>query len=244
MIPKILWQTYEDDYNDLPIYVRETAQTWIDKNPKYEFKYVNAKQREEFILKYFGTEWLKRYSKGVSGSMKADVWKYLVMYQFGGVYTDMDYSCERPISFWCKDNFDMIIGADEMPNEIACHLFASKPNHPALKSILDVVYNNLEEIDFSIELIPYTLTGPTAFTKGIKQYLNIDNELNLLNNVQQINNSDKAIGSKIYCYGNENFNMFTNIAVTDLMGRQNWYDGKYDWVKEGRERYRRLKNDS
>lgn len=231
MIPKILWMTHEDKYENLPSYIQDVVKTWSKKNPDYKIKYINSQEREEFILTYFGPEWLNRYNKSVSGSMKADIWKYLVIYQYGGVYTDIDYICNKPISYWCKDNMNMIIGADEFKNEIACHTYAASMRHPAIKSVLDVVYNNLKEIDFSIKFIPYVLTGPTAFTQGIKNFLNIENELDLFNNVEEINNSKLAIQNKVYCYGNKYAAMLDTEVVTHVNGRVNWYDGRDDWFQ-------------
>jgi len=237
MIPKTVWMTHEDKYENLPSYIHDTFQTWKDLNPDYNFIYFDSEQRKNFVLNEYGKEWLQRYNKSTSGVMQADIWRYLIVYKYGGIYTDIDYQCNKPISFWCKSGMDMIISVDEKPDELICSHFAATERHPLLKSIIETVYNNLDEIDFSIRLIPYTLTGPTAFTNGVKTFLNIEDSLDLFNNVEIINNNEKAKKYKIFCYGNKNRKMFHGVAVTHLDGRINWYDGKHDWLKVEQERY-------
>ena len=50
MIPKIIWQTYECPYDELPQYAKDCTKTWIDKNPTWEYRYVDAQEREKFVL--------------------------------------------------------------------------------------------------------------------------------------------------------------------------------------------------
>ena len=61
MIPKIIWQTYETPYKDLPKYIIEYSNSWIEKNPDWEYRYMSATEREQFVEEHFGKEWLKIY---------------------------------------------------------------------------------------------------------------------------------------------------------------------------------------
>ena len=49
MIPKIIFQTHEYEYSDIPKYMFELSKSWIKLNPGYEYRYFSAKQREEYI---------------------------------------------------------------------------------------------------------------------------------------------------------------------------------------------------
>ena len=43
------------------------------------------------------------------GVMRGDLWRYMVIYIYGGVYADLDTECWEPISVWMKDEYDMIV---------------------------------------------------------------------------------------------------------------------------------------
>lgn len=232
MIPKIIWQTHEDSFETLPNYVVDAINSWKEKNPNWDYKYFNSKDRSKFILSEFGKEWFEIYNSCIFGAMKADVWKYLIIYKYGGMYTDIDYLCKKPIDGWVLDDYSIVVGMDEEPNEIACHTFAAEPNNIFLKSILDVVKENIKTIDYKKDFFSYHATGPTAFTNGIKNVFNIKNELNLIKDVNILNNSIIAKNNKFYCYGGKDSLLLTNIVVEDLMGRTNWFNKKYDWLAE------------
>lgn len=233
-IPKIIWQTHEDRFEILPDYVIDAVNSWKEKNPNWEYKYFNSEDRSEFILSEFGKEWLEIYNSCIFGAMKADVWKYLIIYKYGGLYTDIDYLCKEPIDSWVLDDYSIVVGMDEEPNEIACHTFAAEANSIFLESILKVVKENIKNIDYKKDLFSYHATGPTAFTDGIKNVFNIKNDLDLINGVDILNNSSIGKKNKFYCYGRENSLLLTNVVVKDLRGRTHWFDKKYDWVRESK----------
>jgi mannosyltransferase OCH1-like enzyme len=232
MIPKIIWQTHEDNFDQLPDYVLKIVETWEKNNPTWDYRYFNAKDREEFILKEFGKDWYNLYNKCIFGAMKADVWKVLIVYKYGGVYSDIDYTCNKPIEYWLDDKNSMVVGMDEEKNEIACHTFAATANNKVLESVVNTIKKNLEELQYDVKLFSYEYTGPIAFTKGIRNYFNIKEELDLINNLESLNNLESAIKENFYCYGADRHEMFTYDAFTHVDGRRNWFDAKYDWLIE------------
>jgi hypothetical protein len=90
-IPKIIWQTHEWAYEDLPQNFKATSMTWQNLNPGWEYRYVNAAEREHYVREadYLLYKMYKVHDK-VS---QADMWRYLVTHEFGGVYADMDSIC-------------------------------------------------------------------------------------------------------------------------------------------------------
>ena len=56
MIPKVIWQTYECDYDKLDLKALECSSSWKQINPEWEYIYVSGKEREQFVLKNFGKE--------------------------------------------------------------------------------------------------------------------------------------------------------------------------------------------
>jgi len=96
VIPKIIWQTHEWEYQDLPYDYAMASLTWQNLNPDWEYRYVSAKDRVSHILEY-DKDLLNFYEK-CDGVTQADVWRYVVLYLYGGVYSDMDSMCKMSLT--------------------------------------------------------------------------------------------------------------------------------------------------
>ena len=110
MIPKIIWQTHEWKYEDLPENFRGTLKTWKNLNPEWEHRYVDAKQRAEDVKKY--DQNLYRYYMLANKITQADIWRYIIIYTNGGVYADMDSICIKPLDYMIEKYYndqDMVV---------------------------------------------------------------------------------------------------------------------------------------
>jgi mannosyltransferase OCH1-like enzyme len=196
MIPKIIWQTYKDPFNELPQYIRDCLQTWKDLNPEYEYRYMDDNEAKNFILQEFGQDWLDIFNSYPLGVMRGDLWRYMVVYIYGGVYADLDTLCKQPINSWINKNKDMIICVDDDPQYYAQLAFAASPNNPTIKLVLDLIkeasaktpYANMEYVDKT--------TGILIWTEAVKH--------GIKNN------------HSIYCYDKENSRLFHNGAIKHL----------------------------
>jgi hypothetical protein len=96
-IPKIIWQTMKT--NRVPAILNDYTNTWIEKNPEYEYRFFDNEDIIGFIENDF-PDYLGAYKKIKYGASKADLWRYLIMYKYGGVYADMDCRCINPLRQW------------------------------------------------------------------------------------------------------------------------------------------------
>jgi mannosyltransferase OCH1-like enzyme len=96
-VPKIIWQTHNYLYEELPEHLRQVTQTWINLNPTWEYRYVNHIDREEFVKTEDPV--LYTHYKKLSFVTQADIWRYLVTYKYGGAYADMDSVCQVPLDY-------------------------------------------------------------------------------------------------------------------------------------------------
>jgi hypothetical protein len=109
MIPKIIWQTHENKYKDLEPFQKNIVNTWKNLNPGWEYNYVTAEERHEHIKKY--DNFLYECYKLSPAVNQTDIWRLIVIYEYGGFYADMDSVCTRPlddIMLNCYNNEDMI----------------------------------------------------------------------------------------------------------------------------------------
>jgi mannosyltransferase OCH1-like enzyme len=97
MIPKIIFQTHEYKYKDLPNYLKNISLSWQNLNPGWEYIYHDRYEREKFVSTN-SPELYKLYKK-VTKPHQADIWRYLILFINGGVYADMDSFCITPMDY-------------------------------------------------------------------------------------------------------------------------------------------------
>jgi alpha 1,6-mannosyltransferase len=229
MIPKIIWQTYKVPYNSLPDYALQATQSWKKNNPKWNYKYMNDQEILDFVLNQYGKKWYKIFINCPKGVMRADLWRYMIIYKYGGLYSDLDTVCKVPIDKWLKPEYNMVI-CPENDLHFCQWTFAAVPKHPIIKKVLEVINEGFNNPNYGNKHFVHALTGPGVWTKGIKLALNINEQLNeKITDSEYFNELEKAKKYKLFCY---EYKMFYCMAVKHLYGSQNWNDGKYEqWIK-------------
>jgi mannosyltransferase OCH1-like enzyme len=171
MIPKIIWQTYESEYKDLPPLALECANSWQEKNPDWEYRYVSGKERAEFVLNNFGQEWFNVYNSYKANILRADLWRYMCLYINGGLYVDLDILCKESIENFFNLSHNFIASEDPNGPGYSQMIFACEPNSIFLKNIIDNIkvkyceknnYDNI--IDYETKEVGYII-----FTDSIIQ---------------------------------------------------------------------------
>jgi mannosyltransferase OCH1-like enzyme len=173
MIPKKLWQTHKTKLP--PIESLECISSWFNKNPDYEWYYMDDTKCEQFIKDHFSEEFYSMYKSLPYGVMKSDTWRIAVVYVYGGVYADLDTECVVPIDLWANDK-DLIVSYEPPTvNGIANFVFASSPKHPALLHCLQHLLINYNGPNYLDKLVatgtPIQNFGQDAFYSGIKKYI-------------------------------------------------------------------------
>jgi hypothetical protein len=163
MIPKIIWQTQESEFENLLPFQKNIIGTWKNLNPDWEHRYADSKQREQDVKDYNDT--LYKVYQISSGINRADMWRMVVTYTHGGFYADMDSICTFPlnnaISQYYK-NEDMISsskGFQTNSESINNSNFAATKNSKTMKSILDDIIEECEKILASGSRLPSTIPG-------------------------------------------------------------------------------------
>lgn len=124
----------------------------------------------------------------ISGTAKADVWRYLVLWMYGGIYSDID---SEPALF----NASSILPNDdgyfvvERFDLLSQWFMAVAPRHPlmyyALHSAINNIMTTIDTSFFNAALV----TGPHALHRGMQEFMYDSNT----NNNQLINEKTKEI---------------------------------------------------
>jgi mannosyltransferase OCH1-like enzyme len=148
MIPKIIFQTHEYEYEELPYWFKQTSMSWRNLNPGWEYIYHNFAQRSKYV-KDNSPELYKIY-RDVMKSHQADIWRYLILKEHGGVYADMDSFCSTPLDYILNEipeNIDLVSTKTESPNHINNSNFAAVKNSKILNQCIEeIIYANRKEL--------------------------------------------------------------------------------------------------
>jgi mannosyltransferase OCH1-like enzyme len=96
-IPKIIHQIWFQGEDNIPPNLLEHHNTWIKINPDYEIIVWDQIKIENLVNKQ--DKWIKEtyffYSKMIQ---KIDFAKYVILYNYGGIYMDMDIKCIQSLN--------------------------------------------------------------------------------------------------------------------------------------------------
>lgn len=133
-IPRIIHQTFEENY--VPKNMAESAQTWINLNPQYEYNFYDRHDRYNFISNNFDPKITKAYLSLNSGAGQADIFRACVIYLKGGIYSDLDQECLIPLNNYIPNDVDCLTGIDR--NTPHQSFLAYSPKHPIIKLWIDL----------------------------------------------------------------------------------------------------------
>ncbi len=241
-IPRKIWQTYRT--KELPRPAAQARDSWLKENPHYEYCFMDDLEIEEYVLNCWNSDYYECFKSLPLGVMKADLWRYLIITDKGGVYTDIDSICSLPIDYW----IDFLGGIHKIEgrkpllfvgveNEIGlCQwTIMATPKHPAMKFICEYIFNHWKDkgVDLSKRNFVHLTTGPTIWKSAILKYLDEPESLktSILWNKYL---SDKAYKKKVNDLGiyllSDQF--YSGFAVIHLNGSTQFEEGYVSWQKE------------
>jgi mannosyltransferase OCH1-like enzyme len=101
---KIIWQHHKWEYKDLPDLYKKTTLTWQVMNPDWEYRYVSDKEIRNEMKKLNNPKLLDRFDREFDGMGKSDVYREAMVYEYGGLWSDLDAVCLFPIDEIIKNN--------------------------------------------------------------------------------------------------------------------------------------------
>lgn len=172
MIPRNIFQTHKSlEYVKSDKRLFNAVQSWRKSNFSYFF--FNDKQMSNFMeICYPDIKPL--YDRLPLTVMKADLWRYCVIYKYGGIYADVDTILNINPNIFINNK--LLVVAPENNVHFCQYFFAAPPNSPVLKCVIDLAVERITNtINIKGEHITHYLTGPAVFTDGIIKYLKSQN---------------------------------------------------------------------
>lgn len=175
-IPRNIFQTWET--KNVSDGFRILTESWKQKNPNYAYFLYDNNDREQFIKKYFDLTVYNTYCRIIPGAFKADLWRYCILYIYGGIYIDIDTICLDKIDLFLNEDIEFMtpIDLNNCPNIGTHNLFnsfiASIPKHPILLDCINRIVYNIEN-----KIIPSSnldFTGPGILGRAMNTFLNLN----------------------------------------------------------------------
>ncbi|KAE9375113.1 glycosyltransferase family 32 protein [Stipitochalara longipes BDJ] len=196
-----IWQTWKIDPLEFEGREMDRARSWTSKNPGYRYEVLTDGNDLHYVETNFGPAGLNRpdivyfYKSLTAKIIKADLLRYLILYNEGGVYADIDVEALKPVDEWIPPHFDkadldLVISVEIDEPNYANHsilgpksqsfcqwTIMSKPRNPAILRIINNVINWLTDVARAqnVHVAEITLnfddvlsgTGPSAFTTAM-----------------------------------------------------------------------------
>jgi alpha 1,6-mannosyltransferase len=192
-IPKKIW------YKLGPKGLNDETRNWIDscleKNPEYQHEFLTDETGDAFVKKNFISrpDIVQAFLALNIPIAKADFLCFLVLYAKGGIYSDLDVSCEdTPIREWIpekyKKNVSLVVGWSfdtHSLREFATSMVLAKPRSRHMLRVLNDITSSLDEkaAENNVSISAMTmdnigdvvwLTGPRSFTRSVLRSLEVE----------------------------------------------------------------------
>ncbi|KAK7749986.1 hypothetical protein SLS62_008095 [Diatrype stigma] len=223
-IPQKIW--YKLGPKGLSDEIREWSDSCIDKNPTYHPEFLTDSSSDEYVIKIFASypELVESYIDLTVPILKADLLRYLLLYSEGGIWFDLDVSCEDvPIDEWIppeyKDHVGLVLGwefdvgwGDTFTRQFASWTMMAKPGLPHMWMVVEDILEGIRAAmaQHQVPVAGLTLamvgevvdfTGPRRLTRSV--FKSLEQTFNTTVDYESISNllAPKMIGDLLIMPG-------------------------------------------
>ena len=164
MIPKIIHQIWFGNQSNRPV---KWMKTFPIKNPDWKYKLWT----EENLPRLFNQDkfdYILRYGKTNDNYAKlADIARYEILYQYGGIYIDADSECLRSLDPLINNEIFSVY-QDEEAKLISNAIIGCTSSNPVIKEIID----HIASLDNSLlsQTLAWKIIGPALWTKILSNH--------------------------------------------------------------------------
>jgi mannosyltransferase OCH1-like enzyme len=167
IIPLVIYQTWMTKL--LPDKMMKSVEKLKKANPEFEYKLFDDTDCRNFIDLHFNSNVLFAYDNLVPGAFKADLWRYCVLFIYGGIYIDIKY--EPVNNFKLIDLIDKNHFVLDRPGFFKGHVgiyngfIISEPNNTIFLKLINAVVDNVKNKYYGNN--PLAVTGPSLVGKTL-----------------------------------------------------------------------------
>jgi len=167
VIPNVLFRSYDAKLLDLHPKFVEIFSVILKANNEFSMVYFDSKERIRFIRTFF-PQYLDGYNSLIPGAFKNDIWRLLMLYRYGGVYSDMGIQFVKNIREIVLSNASFVSVVDLDPRDILNSFIAAYPQHPLIKKMIEVIMDNVNNRRYNCNFLD--ITGPKALGRAYRAF--------------------------------------------------------------------------
>ena len=169
-IPKNIFHTHKNEE-----IVKDHIKTWRNESD-YRYYFFNDQRLNDYMRGYSDKVY-EAFCSVTSPAVKADLWRYIILYEYGGVYADSDIRLISKLNDFIRDDDELIVVYDDkVPcNDVFQGFIACTPQHPVLKRAICVAADNIlcrrYERDGDRPHNVFKISGPSMFGEIVRKYI-------------------------------------------------------------------------
>ncbi|PWY94979.1 hypothetical protein BO94DRAFT_530871 [Aspergillus sclerotioniger CBS 115572] len=174
--------------------------TWFAKNPSFRYELLTDASAVTFVRTHYAMrpDIIEVFETLPIPILRADLLRYLLVLAEGGIWSDLDVTCDKPVAEWVPaeykdDKIEMIVGLEfdfewrgegtPIASQFCNWVFAAPPSSRVLQVVVDAVVAKIKEIaalnrvqikDLTLEMLPIDVvdvTGPKIMTIAVLESL-------------------------------------------------------------------------
>lgn len=178
MIPKIIHQTAPTKQEDWHPVWQDCYKSWKIHFPEPEYFYIlwNDEDLDKLVESCFPEYW-KLYQSFDQHIIKIDFARFCMLYEYGGIYVDMDFYCYKNFYESLRDGVYLLESQDPKSTieSVQNCLMISSQGHPFFKQCMEICKSFVEQgknkhEDRNLEVL--NTCGPWFLTKMYNQFSN------------------------------------------------------------------------
>jgi mannosyltransferase OCH1-like enzyme len=190
-IPNVVYQTWRS-----PLFGRthlRELRAFRQRNDDYSFEFFTDDEVVDYMAQAYGSTQINEiFMAGRFGPLKADIWRYCILYERGGVYCDIGKSIATPLREVISPTDSAVITYERNPFPFEISTAARSrlqhpdrvvvnwalmfaPRHPLLRCVIDGIVARYPTYRGRVAAVPkkaiIEFTGPIHFTQCLHEYV-------------------------------------------------------------------------
>ena len=181
-IPKLIFKTSWQKRSQFPPIMVTTLLVTMQLNPGYQVYYFDDDEMSAF-MKNGSKSAFAAFNKLIPGAFKADLFRYCILRQYGGCYSDIGHVMNQSFDDVCGDNHMVLvkdIGQYGVHNALMCSI----PNHDMIHLMIQNVVVNVDRAFYGDDSLD--VTGPRLAGRCFITYTNTRKPLHNIQGPNQI----------------------------------------------------------
>ncbi|KAF7549752.1 hypothetical protein G7Z17_g6153 [Cylindrodendrum hubeiense] len=202
--PAYIWQTWKQSPDDPDFKFRDEEASWTDEHPGFVHEVITDDVAVHLLRLLYASipEVLEAYNAMPLPVLKADFFRYLILFARGGIYSDIDTFAIQSAFKWIpedvpRETVGLVVGIEADPDrpdwadwysrriQFCQWTIQSKPGHPVLRDIIvritekTLAWKSKGKLENLVGNDVVEFTGPAVWTDTIMDYLNDERYFNV-----------------------------------------------------------------